>query len=273
MFSCLILTATISQTPEIEREIQTRLAAARYVASMYDDTTGGYKPTQDGKPGLRATSAAVRATIHLGGKLANPDKTAKFVMSCYDEKTGGFAEVGEKANTFSTSVGIMAAVELKVPKEQFKKSMDFLKSSVKDFEDVRIAAAGIDAYGVKDSAIPTQDIFDLAAFQLTRVNDGKDDPARVAGSCVAMILRLGGKLPDGKWLEVMQKNQREDGAWGKLGAKDSDLETSYRVMRSLWMLKEKPKNVEGLKKFMGLCRRDDGGFGVDPVLPECIITA
>ena len=50
---------------------------------------------------------------------------------------------------------------------------------------------------------------------------------------------------------------------GKKGEKASDAESTYRVMRCLMLLKEKPKDAAGLKKFLASCRRKDGGYGVD----------
>ena len=62
--------------------------------------------------------------------------------------------------------------------------------------------------------------------------------------------------------------QRDDGGFGKADAKGSDLDTSYRVMRSFHMLKEKPKNVEKLKEFIAKCRNADGGYRVEPGKPS-----
>src|SRR5438874_8666387 len=66
-----------------------------YVLGLHDKESGGFKPDEKGKPGLRATSAAVRAMKYSDAAIpAGPlrDKIAAFVMSCYDPQTGGFAD-------------------------------------------------------------------------------------------------------------------------------------------------------------------------------------
>ena len=102
------------------------------------------------QPSLRATSAAVRTLKYLGAEIPNKDKHAAFVLKCFDPKTGGFAEPGGKPDVATTSIGVMAAVEMDIPKEKFAKAMDYLKENAKTFEDVRIGAAAVEAWGVKD---------------------------------------------------------------------------------------------------------------------------
>ena len=62
--------------------------------------------------------------------------------------------------------------------------------------------------------------------------------------------------------------QRPDGAYGKEGTEVSDLETTYRVLRSLVMLKEKPADVARCRTFVAKCRNSDGGYGVTPKTPS-----
>ena len=82
------------------------------------------------------------------------------------------------------------------------------------------------------------------------------------------VLRLGGKVPHPDViLKSLDAGQREDGAWGKEGAKDSDLESSYRVMRAYHMLQTgpaRPANADRLRAFVARCRNADGGYGVVP---------
>jgi hypothetical protein len=98
---------------------------------------------------------------------------------------------------------------------------------------------------------------------------GKDEGlVRATGGAAAAMLRLGGKLehPD-KVLQALKNGQRADGAYGAFrseGTASSDLETSYRVIRSLKMLKEKPADIAKCKAFIGRCRNADGGYGLAP---------
>jgi len=70
--------------------------------------------------------------------------------------------------------------------------------------------------------------------------------ARETGGAVAAVLRLGGKVehPDAV-LKAMKDGQRADGGYGKDDSPASDLESTYRVMRSLHMLKRSPRTWAG----------------------------
>ena len=88
-----------------------------------------------------------------------------------------------------------------------------------------------------------------------------------------MILRSGGKLDNDQRTAVvkaLQAGQRPDGGFGKAEAKDSDPETTYRVMRAFYLLKEKPKDVAQLKAFMAKSRNADGGYGTGPGQPSTV---
>ena len=112
-----------------------------YIHSLYDPARGGFRPLTRGQPGLRATTAAIRVLKKLGGELSNPAKTSAFIRDCYDPKTGGFAEPGGKAEVFTTAVGIMAVVELNLPRRDFLAALTYLAREVKTVEEIRIAAA------------------------------------------------------------------------------------------------------------------------------------
>jgi hypothetical protein len=117
----------------------------------------------------------------------------------------------------------------------------------------------------------------LAEMNKSRNPDGtygKDaGQARDTGSVAAMILRSGNKLGDDQRKAVvaaLHAGQRPDGGFGKAEAKESDPETTYRVMRAFYLLKEKPKDVEKLKEFVAKCRNADGGYGVGPGQPSTV---
>src|SRR5947208_3904058 len=169
-------------------------ATLKFVASLYDPATGGYKVTPDGKPSLRACNGAAKAVKYLGGELPDRAKTAAFVMSCYNPATGAFAEPGAKPDVAVTSIGVMAAIELGVPKEKFAKAMDYLKANAKTFEDVRIAAAAAEAWGVKDCPFDLAPWFKVGSNELLEEyrNPGPpDNRTRRRASAVALVVRLG----------------------------------------------------------------------------------
>ncbi len=264
----LVSPVASAQTPEIDAAIRAKLDTIRYVLKL-EDPAGGFAPAVGAKPGLRATSAAVRALKYNGYKAPNADKHVAFVLSCFDPAAGGFADApGGKADVTLTSVGVMAAAELGIPKERYRKALDYLKDNAKTFEEVRIAAGAVEAWGVKDCP------FDLKPW----VESGREHYKRAGatdwreiGSGVALVLRLGGDPGQEERrfsAGLLAGDQRANGAWGRADAKGSDLETTYRVMRALVLLRERPANPAKLRAFVASCRNADGGYGVKPGDPS-----
>lgn len=262
----LLAPVAVAQTPEEKK------ATLAYIESLRDKETGAFKVTPDGKPSLRACNGAAKAIKVLGGELADKDKVSKFVLSCFDEKAGTFADPGTKADVASTAVGVIVACELGIPKDKFKGAMDYLGKNAKEFEEVRIAAAAVEAWGVKDCP------FDLKPWQkLTLEYLGKhfagdmQAGAREIGSAAALGLRL--SVPFGEQELVLivgelTAGQGPDGAWGKTGVKTSDIETTYRVMRALLLLKTPPKDEKKLREFLASHRNKDGGYATEPGKPS-----
>lgn len=243
--------------------------------------SGGFLPGPAFKgkmPTLRATSAAVRALKYLepGTMIAIPNKemAAKFVASCFDKDRGGFADTpGGKPDVFSTAVGLMAIVELKMPLADYQEpAVKYLSEHSKTFEDIRIAVAGLEAI--------KQDSPRAAAWleQVEKMRDpdgtyGKElGQARDTGGAVVAVLRLKGKVTDVKQvLKVLKEGQRLSGGYGKADTElASDLETTYRVMRAFVMLKDRPEDVEGIRSFVAKCRNEDGGYAVVPGQPSTV---
>lgn len=272
----LLPSASFAQTEETVKAVEQKLAndrTAKWVLTLEAPGGGFYLAPQDPKddakpqPSLRATNGAVRALKYLGFPLlkGEREKHAAFVLKCYDPKTGAFAEPGGKPDVALTSVGVMAAMELGVPKEKIAKAMDYLQANAVSFEEVRIAAAAVEAWGVKDCPFKLDEWFKVAAPYATAA-DPKDDSARVVGSAVAMLLRLGQKLPLESSLgaSALSTNQRDDGGWGRKGEKASDIETTYRVMRALVLLGEPPKDAKKLREFLASHRNADHGYATKP---------
>jgi prenyltransferase beta subunit len=218
---------------------------------------------------LRATTTAVRALKYFGGEPKDKDACAKYVQNAFDEKTGGFidAQPGLKPDVFATAAGLMAVVELKLPADKYvDPGVKFLGENAKTFEEVRLAAAALEAVGKR----PPQ--ADAWLEQIIKMRNpdrtyGKGDgAARDTGGAVVAVLRLGGKVEGeekGFVVHLLQTGQREDGGFGKADTKGSDLESSYRVMRAFHMLGAKP-DAKKVRDFVNKCRNDDGGYGVAP---------
>jgi hypothetical protein len=226
------------------------------------------KSNRAARPTLRATSAALRALKYFGGEVPNREACARFVAACFDKTSGGFTDSpgSKKPDVFTTAVGVMAAVELKLPAETYQKPAGkFMADNAKTFEDIRIAVAGFEALGQPSPK---------AKEWLEQVNkrwnaDGTagkgDGVARETGSVAVAVLRLGGELKNqAQIIKALKAGQRNNGGFGKEGSEVSDLETTYRVMRAFVMLKEMPEEVEGVRTFVAKCRNDEGGYCVTP---------
>ena len=230
---------------------------------------GGFAPAAGiEKSSLRATSSALRALRYFGFELGLEDKAKceKFVASCFDKASGGFADVpGGKPDVTTTAVGLMAVVELKMPREPYEAPAEkYLSDNAKTLDEIRIAVAGLEAVEKKSSqaAAWTETVLKMANDDATfGKGDGK---ARDTGGATVALLRLGAKLEKkDEVLKALNAGQRKDGGFGKADAKTSDLESSYRVMRCYHMLKEKPDAAK-LAGFVASCRNEDGGYGVTP---------
>jgi prenyltransferase beta subunit len=245
-----------------------------------EDPGGGFWPIRpiDAKPptqpSLRATSAAARALHYFGGELKNKKACISFVGNCFDPETGGFRDTtGAEPDLFSTAVGVMAVVELKMPTEKYAQpAIKYLSEHAKSFEDIRIVAAALESLG-KSSPRNQEWLKDIRNSKNADGTYGKGvGKARATGGAVAAILRLGGKVDDrDRVLAALRQGQRKSGGFGKEDAGDaSDLETTYRVMRTFMMLKARPDDVAGLEAFIAKCRNSDGGYGVAPGQPSSV---
>ena len=111
------------------------------------------------------------------------------MLSCYDPKTGAFAEPGGKPDVTITSIGVMAAAELGIPHEKYAKAMDYLKENAKTFEEVRIGAAAVEAWGVKDCPFKLDEWFEIARKEFAERNG---EPAGDGGARAIGIGRRNG---------------------------------------------------------------------------------
>jgi prenyltransferase beta subunit len=235
---------------------------------------GGFRATPKAEaPTLRATSSCLRAIKYFGGTPQNIDACKKFVLSCHDVKSGGFADTpGGKPDVIVTAVGLMALVELKIPTDKYEKdAIAFMTGNARQFEQVRMTAAGLEAIGKRSD----QNEAWLGRLRRLQNADGTFGKGkglvRETGGAVACVLRLGGKVKDpDAILKALDAGQRTDGGFGREEETGSDLETSYRVMRTYHMLKAKPKRADDLVAFVGKCRNTDGGYGVMPGTPSSV---
>jgi prenyltransferase beta subunit len=270
----LVALAARGQTPDLQKNLEAYLqrirleqkAAVAYLQKL-QQKDGGFAPDASAtKSSVSATNAAVRALKYMGAEIPHQSECADFVKSCFDKDSGGFAdEPGGKITVNSTAVGVLAATQLEEPRDVIEGGavVKYLGDNVKTFEDIRIAAAAFEAMG-KPSAQADAWLQQIAKLRNDDGSYGKGDgAARDTGSAVAAVLRLGGKVehPEGA-IKAMREGQRADGGFGPADSPSSDLPTSYRIMRSLHMLKAAPADAGRLLAFIDSCRNDDGGYGV-----------
>ena len=264
-----------SQTLEIQTKKQTVLFLQRLQSKE-----GGFLPAAPDlasknavKPSLRATSSAVRALKYFGGDL--PDKAACviFVANCFDKASGGFADTpGGQPDVATTAVGLMAVVELGMPPDPYYAAgFKYLNDHVKSYDDVRIAAAALESIKRMPKG-PSEKWAEVATkLKLPPMSDEPNGRASLVATKAVTLLRLGSNpAATDEIVKELQKAQRSNGGFGKDESLRSDLETTYRVMRALWMLKAQPRSVDDMHNFLHKCRNEDGGYGVAPGDPSSV---
>jgi len=217
------------------------------------------------QPTLRSTTTAVQALKYLGGDVPNRQAASKFVTDCFDRSVGGFADTpGGKVDVTTTAVGLIVGTEFGLPAETYNApAIKYLTANVKSFEDIRIAAAGLERINGQ-SPKQTAWIADVEKQQLpSLVEKGLNGRARMVASQAVTLMRLGQKLKNAdEVLKELRMGQRADGGYGTDESPKSDLETTYRVMRAYMMLKTMPANGDALRAFIRSCRSSDNGYGV-----------
>src|SRR5262249_827656 len=157
-----------------------------FLPSVAATTTG-----QGAKASLRATSSALRALKYFGGAPRDKDAAAKFTQSCHDKASGGFAhQPGGKPAVALAAAGITAGGRLKGPGGDYRRGVvKSLADHAKTFEEIRIAAAGLEAISQRP---PQADAWvkQVAGMANPDGTFGKGDgPARDTGGAVVVLLR------------------------------------------------------------------------------------
>ena len=263
----LVLPALRAQAPDERR------ATAAYLQKL-QNADGGFS-TSAGPAGsdVRATVSAVRALKYFGSEPRNREGCITYVERAFDPQSGGFRATQPEGtiDLTTTAVGLMGVAALNLPAEKYAgPAVKFLDDHARTFEDVRLAAAGLEAV---EKRSPRADdwLRQVAEMRHADGTYGKGDgTARATGSAVVTVLRLGGKVEDrDNVLKALRAGQRPDGGFGKEGTAGSDLETTYRVMRCFHMLKEQP-DAEACRAFVAKCRNPLGGYGTVPGQPPSV---
>jgi poly(3-hydroxybutyrate) depolymerase len=236
---------------------------AAYVAAR-QNKDGGFATKVDQPSSLAATNSALKILKHVGGSVPDILGCIKYVKSCHDAG-GGFAQTpGGKPDIVTTAVGLIAASELKIAEPiMIRQASAYLGKNAKTFEEVRMAIAGLEAVNTSSPDFPRwNDQIQALRNQDGTFGAGHGQPFATGGA-VAAILRMGLKLDQrDAVIAALKGSQRLDGAWSRDGG-PSDLGSTYRIMRALYMLGEKP-DVDRLLAFVARCRRSDGSYATTP---------
>ncbi len=250
----------LAQTPaELER-------TAAFVAAL-QDPDGGFAPRAGGASSLGSTSSAIRTLGFVGGTIRDVPGCIAYLRSCHDPESGGFAPTpGGKPDVATTAVGLMAVAALKLDVKPFAdKAIEYFSTNAREFEQVRIAVAGLEAIKATSPDFPkwTEQIMADRNPDGT-FGSGPGQP-RATGSKVAALLRMGVTLEKDRKdaaVAALRAGQKSDGGWSE-GDGPSDLGTSYRIMRAFFMLKEKP-DLARLRGYLAKFRQPDGGYSPTP---------
>jgi prenyltransferase beta subunit len=270
--ACLLWPSNFPAQAQSPTPLEKQATTAWLIKLQHAD--GGF--AGDAKAGapatLPATLSAVRALKYFGSVPGAVPPHAidivRFMRSCWNESEGAFAPTpGGKPDVRTTAVGLMGLVDLEAAdqnQDMIARGMAYLDKHVKDYEEVRIAAAAFEA---TKKPVPQVKKWQEILHGLQNANGA--DQARETGGATVALLRLGEPLENkDAILKRLRTGQRQEGAWGKVGAAP-DLESSYRVMRAFYMLEANP-DVAALRKFIARCRQPDGSYAVAPGQPGSV---
>jgi poly(3-hydroxybutyrate) depolymerase/prenyltransferase beta subunit len=260
--ACLIVVAASARA-----ESPSDLARTSAYIAAFQNPDGGFAAKPGGPSTLGATSQSIRILKNTAGSIPDVLGSIKFIKSCFNPDSGGFSQTpGGKPDVATTASGLMAVAEMKIADDAtVNGAIKYLTENAKSFEELRIAVAGLEAVNKTSPAFSRW----TSLVREDRNDDGTfgsgAGKARDTGGKAVALLRMGVPL-DKKEAVVgfLRSAQNSDGAWSKAeGGAGSDLESTYRIMRAFWMLKEKP-DLDRLATFITRCRHTEGGYGVQP---------
>ncbi len=240
---------------------------ARFAASRQNHD-GGFAAEEGGPSSLGATNAAVKILLYTGGSIPDVPTCIAYVRSCAEDSGGFGPEPDGEPNVHTTAVGLMALSELgAATPDLVDPAVTYLSDQAREFPDIRIAVAGLEAVEKKAPAFPAW----IERVRSSRNEDGTwgDGASRAfdTGGAAVALLRMGVDL-DRKdaVIDAIAQGQNDDGGWSD-GEGPSSLSASYRVMRCIYMLKSRDVDLEHLLSFIARHRKENGGYAPSPDKP------
>jgi len=265
-YTCLVTTLFLALACAAAPLSQEQRAATVAFAAGLQNDDGGYRPTPaTADSSLGATTSGLRTIKYFGGEARRKRRTTSFVMSCYHPTLGAFSDKpGGTPDVRTTAIGLMSLGELQGPiQEHAPAILRYFNENAKSLPDVYIAAAALDSAKVSNPNASTWIAMFAPALSTGDESTGKGAPE--LASAAITTLRLGGTLPNREHVaRVLQAAQKPDGGFG--AAETSDLSTTYRLMRAVYMVKAKP-DLARLRAFIDRCRNPDAGYGPTPGQP------
>jgi poly(3-hydroxybutyrate) depolymerase len=251
-------------TPPGRAQTPAEFAQTAAFAAGLQNRDGGFASKAGQPSSLGATNSALKVLKHVGGSVPDILECVKYVKACRDGGGGFAAAPGGKPDVVTTAIGLMAAAELRIADaELIQQAIAYLGQNARAFEEVRMAIAGLEAVKTPSPDFPRwKQQIDAMRNADGTFGEGAGQ-AYATGGAGAAILRMG--LPLEKRdavVAALKAGQRPDGAWSK-DASRSDLGSTYRIMRALYMLKETPA-ADRLLEFVARCRRTDGSYSSTP---------
>lgn len=243
---------------------------ARYIAGFQNED-GGFAPAPGQGSNLTATSSALRTLKYVAGSVPNLEACRNYVAKCIDPATGGMVPTpGGAPDVSTTALGLMALHDLGLDTpERVQRAAKFLAEKANSYEEVRIAAAGLEYVNARAPE-------SVDAKWVEIINKGRNDDgswgsgaskAFDTGGRAAALLRLGKTLDhEDAIAEAILAGQRPDGGWSTKETGDSDLGSTYRIMRAAYMMKLRP-DLERLRGFLARHRQADGSYSAAPGRP------
>ncbi|MHB1561746.1 MAG: prenyltransferase/squalene oxidase repeat-containing protein, partial [Isosphaeraceae bacterium] len=251
--------------PELRAQTPAEMAQTAAFAASHQNEDGGFSDQAVGQPStLGATNAGLRVLRHVGGSVPDILGCVKFVRSCRVPGGGFSSRPGGKPDVITTAIGLLAASELKIDDpEMIRESVAYLGRNARTFEEVRMAAAGLEAIGVA-SPDGSRWYHQILAMRNPQGTFGTGAGISFAtGGSAAAILRLGMPLEHRPALvKAILAGQTPEGGFSKDGG-TPDLSSSYRIVRALYMMRERP-DLDKLLGFVARCRKSDGSYSATP---------
>ena len=211
-------------------------------------------------------------------------KTINWVKSCQNDD-GGFGRIpGDETSCSDYTCSSLASLYLLgLYPEEISKCIEFARSCRNDdggygrtpgvLSDMDSTASSISSLSIvgEKPHHPENAIGYVGSLRTPHgYKSSASGDANVEYSALALtILEMCGRgMPDRDLVELTKSCQNEDGGFGELPNRPSNIDYSYSALEILQKAGVKPMDFEKCRGFVNACRNEDGGFGWVPGSPS-----